>query len=216
MSRDVLRSRVKLFLGGEAEEGKQVKAQAVQMVFPGFEKYVGQLSEYTLDTVPTLLKDSSTAMKAGYGGYILLGGLVNAIRDGKDLLTAEDLRDLKGKLLDLADQIDDLTMKNYEDEPAEEDPEDTSGGDPEEGPGEDPGEDPEEDPEEGQNLRKPARRYRHLHASFIPAQAVGNEDCDSPPLSHATISNKIDRGENTGGAVPFDVGAALGADRPRW
>lgn len=211
MSRDVLRSRVRLFLGGEAEEGKQVKAQAVQMVFPGFEKYVGQLSEYTLDTVPSLLKDSGTAMKAGYGGYILLGGLVKAIRDGKELLTAEDLQGLKGQLLDLVDQIDDLTMENYEDEPAEEPMEE-----PADEPMEEPADEPVAEPEEERNLRKPERRHKYLHASFSPAQAVGNEGCDSPPLSHATITNQIDRGKNTGGAVPFDIGAALGADGPQW
>ena len=106
MSRDKLRQHVKLWLEKDdpAAEVKEKKTQSIQMVFPGFEKYLGQLSEYTLDTVPSLLKDSGTAANAGYGGYILLGGLVKAIRDGKKFLTAEDLQGLKGQLLDLVDQ----------------------------------------------------------------------------------------------------------------
>ena len=218
MSRDALRQRVKLFLSMDdtASEAVSVKAQSVQMVFPGFEKYLGQLSEYTLDTVPSLLKDSGTAMKAGYGGFILLGGLVNAIRDGKKLLTAEDLQGLKGQLLDLVDQIDDLTMENYEpedlpeEEPAEE-PAEESAEEPEELPEELP-----EEPAEEENLRKPDFLCSDRDMAFFGTQPVENEGCDSRGLSHATITNQNDRcKKSVSGGLPFDIGEALGADR-RW
>ena len=243
MSRDALRQHVKLWLEKDdpAAEVKEKKTQSIQMVFPGFEKYLGQLSEYTIDTVPSLLKDSGTATNAGYGGYILLGGLVKAIRDGKKLLTAEDLQGLKGQLLDLVDQIDDLTMENYE-------PEDL----PEEEPAEEPAEEPEEPEEE--NLRKPDFLCSDRDMAFYDTQHIENEDCDSRGLSHATITNQNDRcpgegdtespftvtgsAENEGcdsrglshatitnqndrckksvsGGLPFDIGEALGADR-RW
>lgn len=208
MSRDKLRQHVKLWLQKDDPESevKAKKTQSVQMVFSEFEKYICQLSEYTLDTVPSLLKDSGTAMKAGYGGYILLGGLVNAIRAGKNLLPAEELRELKGKLLDLADQIDDLT----EDEPVVyEEPEDM----PEEEPADDV--EPEDMPEERRDLRKPDFSHHYLTKAFFTAQAVENERCDNPPLSHATITNQNDCGDKTG-TMPFDIGAALGSDRPRW
>ena len=238
MSRDKLRQHVKLWLQKDDPESevKAKKTQSVQMVFSEFEKYICQLSEYTLDTVPSLLKDSGTAMKAGYGGYILLGGLVNAIRAGKNLLPAEELRELKGKLLDLADQIDDLTedepvvYEEPEDMPEEEPaddvepedvPEDEEPADdvePEDMPEEEEpavDKEPEDMPEERRDLRKPDFSHHYLTKAFFTAQAVENERCDNPPLSHATITNQNDCGDKTG-TMPFDIGAALGSDRPRW
>ena len=217
MSRDALRQRVKLFLSMDdtASEAVSVKAQSVQMVFPGFEKYLGQLSEYTLDTVPSLLKDSGTAMKAGYGGFILLGGLVNAIRDGKKLLTAEDLQGLKGQLLDLVDQIDDLTTGDYEPEDL---PEEEPAEEPEEELPEEPEEEPAEESAEEENLRKPDFLCSDRDMAFFDTQHVENEDCDSRGLSHATITNQNDRCPGEGDTEsPFTVTGSAeneGCDNP--